>query len=394
MTKCITNLNCPNLSNFMTNLISNLLPEGFRDRLPGEAEAAVRCARAMLDILSSNGYVRIAPSIAEFEESMVKRGSAGMQSRLLRFSDPVSGNSVAVRGDITVQVGRIAATHLADAPRPLRLSYHGPVLRLKAAPLRPEREITQIGAELIGNDSVAAASEILRVAIEALEAAGVTGIVVDLTLPDLVETLAANAFPLSAEQIDGVRAELDMKDAGGLTAMGADAYLPLLAATGPFEQAIARLEDIDAGGALASRIQALKDIAAPLAGRATVTLDPTERHGFEYQSWFGFTLFATGYAAALGRGGTYSIARADGSQEVATGFSLYPDPLVDPRIAASDEKRLFLPIGTDPAKAARMRAEGWVTLAALDSEDTATVLNCSHILSNGKAVPLTALIDQ
>jgi ATP phosphoribosyltransferase regulatory subunit len=219
-----------------------------------------------------------------------------------------------------------------------------------------------------------------------LEAAGVKGIVVDLTLPDLVETLAEHAFPLDAAQVAFVRAELDMKDAGGLAALGADAYLPLLAATGPFNDAIARLESIDAGGALESRIAALKEIAAPLAGRATVTLDPTERHGFEYQSWFGFTLFATGYAAALGRGGTYAITRADGGQEVATGFSLYPDPLVDQSAAPSGERRLFLPLGTDPAKAARMRAEGWVTVAALDTNDDAKALNCQHILSNGKAV--------
>jgi ATP phosphoribosyltransferase regulatory subunit len=372
----------------MIKTFSDLLPEGFRDRLPNEAEGAVRCARSMLDILSSHGYMRVAPSVAEFETSVVKYGGGGMQNRLVRFSDPVSGNSVALRGDMTLQVGRIAATHMADTPRPLRLSYHGQVLRLKAAALRPEREVTQIGAELIGSDSVAAASEILRVAIEALEAAGVKGIVVDLTLPDLVETLAAKAFPLALDQIDAVRAELDMKDAGGLSALGADAYLPLLAATGPFDAAIKRLKAIDAGGALASRIKALKEIAAPLTGRANVTLDPTERHGFEYQSWFGFTLFAAGYAAALGRGGTYQITRADGSKEAATGFSLFPDPLVLQSNAADDAQRLFLPMGTDDAKAMRMRADGWVTVAALSADDDAKTLGCSHILSNGKAKPV------
>jgi ATP phosphoribosyltransferase regulatory subunit len=373
----------------MTDLPANLLPEGFRDRLPPQAEAATRCARAMLDVLSSHGYARVSPSIAEFETTMVARSGGGsMRNRLLRFTDPVSGHMLALRGDITVQVGRIATTRMAEAARPLRLSYHGPVLRLRAAPLRPEREITQIGAELIGNDSVAAAAEIIAVAIEALEAAGVSGIIVDFTLPDLVETLATEALPLSTDQIDGVRAELDMKDAGGLSALGAEAYLPLLAATGPFAEAIVTLQAIDAGGALASRITALKEIAARLDGRATLTLDPTERHGFEYQSWFGFTLFASGYSAALGRGGTYAINKADGGQEVATGFSLYPDPLVDGVLEVLESKRLFLPLGTDPAKATRLRSEGWVTVAALSAEDDATLLDCSHILAEGKATPV------
>jgi ATP phosphoribosyltransferase regulatory subunit len=372
----------------MTKIPADLLPEGFRDRLPPHADEAARISRAMLDVLASYGYERVGPAVAEFEETMAQRSGGATRNRLVRFSDPVSGHTLALRGDITVQVGRIATTRLAGSARPLRLSYHGSVLRLRAAPLRPDREIIQLGAELIGNDSVAAASEIISLAIEALQAAGVTGIVVDFTLPDLVETLAAKALKLPADKIDAVRAELDMKDAGALTALGAQKYLPLLAATGPFETAVTKLKAIDAKGALASRIAALEEIAERLGGRATLTLDPTERHGFEYQSWFGFTLFAAGYSAALGRGGTYAITRPDGSTEVATGFSLYPDPLIDGDIAPLENKRLFLPLGTDAAKANRLRSEGWITVAALNADDEAAVLNCSFILSNGRAKPV------
>ncbi len=372
----------------MTKISADLLPEGFRDRLPPHADEAARINRAALDVMASHGYGRISPAIAEFEETMASRSGGTSRNQLVRFSDPVSGHTLAVRGDITVQVGRIATTRLAEEIRPLRLSYSGSVLRLRAAPLRPDREIIQIGAELIGSDSVAAASEIVSLAIEALQAAGVTGIVVDFTLPDLVETLAAKALRLPADKIDAVRAELDMKDAGGLAALGAQKYLPLLEATGPFDYAVAKLKAIDAKGALASRIAALEEIAEKLLGRATVTLDPTERHGFEYQSWFGFTLFAQGYAAALGRGGTYAITRPDGTKEVATGFSLYPDPLIDGDIAQIENKRLFLPLGTDAVKAGRLRSEGWITIAALNADDNAAMLNCGHILSNGKAVAI------
>lgn len=372
----------------MTNVPPELLPEGFRDRLPPQAEMAARTARAILDVLAGYGYARVSPSIAEFESTLGARSGGTTRNRLLRFTDPVSGHTLALRGDITVQVGRIATTVMAGAPRPLRLCYHGPVLRLRGQQLRPEREITQMGAELIGNDSVAAASEIVTAAIDALEAAGVKDITIDFTLPDLVETLAAKALPLPADKIDAVRAELDMKDAGGLSALGADAYLPLLAATGPFAEAVEKLRAIDAGGALASRIEGLEKIASAIDGRATITLDPTERHGFEYQTTFGFTIFAKGYAAALGRGGTYAIARPDGGAEVATGFSLFPDPLIDGAIPKEENRRLFLPLGSSPAKAAQMRAEGWVTVAALDESDSAAGQGCGHVLANGRAEPV------
>ena len=113
-----------------------------------------------------------------------------------------------------------------------------------------------------------------------------------------------------------VRALLDAKDAGGLAASGATAYLPLIEAAGPFGESIARLRAFDSSGALASRLAALEAIAARLEGVATVTLDPTERHGFEYQSWLGFSLFAQGLGGEIGRGGSYTILHEDGQQEL------------------------------------------------------------------------------
>ena len=65
---------------------------------------------------------------------------------------------MALRSDITPQVGRIAATGLAGAARPLRLCYAGQVVTIKGDGLDPTRERLQVGAELIGSDSVAAAA--------------------------------------------------------------------------------------------------------------------------------------------------------------------------------------------------------------------------------------------
>ncbi|MEZ5742752.1 MAG: ATP phosphoribosyltransferase regulatory subunit [Sphingomonadaceae bacterium] len=364
----------------------DLLPEGLGDRLPQAAEAASRARRAALDVLRGHGYERVETPTIEFEKSMASRMAGIQPRRMFRFVDPGSLRTLALRSDITVQVGRIAATSLADAPRPLRLCYSGQVLTIAARGLDPARERLQIGAELIGRDSVAAAAELVTVAIEALQAAGAKGVSVDFTLPDLVDTLAEKAFPLSPEQIDAVRRELDTKDAGGLVEAGGEAYLPLLYAVGPFEEAIAKLSALDAGGALASRIQGLRDIAARVGDKARITLDPSERHGFEYQSWFGFTIYADGISGALGRGGTYRIL---GRDEAATGFSLYPDPLI-----ASLEKEaqprpaIFLPLGHDAEAAARLRAIGWRCIAALEESDTAQAFGCTHRLDGSEAVPL------
>lgn len=365
----------------------DLLPEGLEDRLPQSAVVAAGVTRAVIDVLHAHGYDRVQPPSIEFEKSLASRMTGVETRRMFRFVDPASLRTLALRSDMTPQVGRIASTSLASAARPLRLCYAGQVVTIKGDGLDPARERLQLGAEIVGSDSVAAAAEVVAVAIEALLAAGATGISVDFTLPDLVDTLGT-ALPLPEGSIAAVRRELDAKDAGGLVSAGGEAYLPLLAAIGPFDAAIERLAAFDAGGALASRITALRQIAARVAGTARLTLDPSERHGFEYQSWFGFTLYADGVAGALGRGGTYSI-KGNGKDEPAIGFSLYPDALVD-ALASGEAVRdtLFLPLAHDTDIAARLRVIGWRTVAALSDKDDAKALGCTHRLEGSEAVKL------
>ena len=372
----------------MNDSDTDLLPEGLEDKLPAAAAAGTRVMRAILDCLDSHGYDRVIPPLIEFERGLAGRMAGVEPQRMFRFVDPASLRTLALRSDITPQIGRIAETRLAAAPRPLRLCYAGQVATIRGDGLDPTRERLQCGAELIGSDTVAAAAEIARVAILALDAAGAGTVSIDFTLPDLVDRLAATSLPLPAGAIEAVRRELDSKDAGGLVEAGGAAYLPLLYATGPFEQAVERLAEFDAdpagaNGALRTRIAGLREIAARLGPQARVTLDPTERHGFEYQSWFGFTLYASGLRGTIGRGGTYRIARADAADgEVATGFSLYPDALSE---SGGGERRdaLFLPPGHDPATADRLRAIGWRTVAAIAEDDDAALLGCTHRLENG-----------
>ncbi|NML07689.1 ATP phosphoribosyltransferase regulatory subunit [Sphingomonas sp. G-3-2-10] len=354
--------------------MTGLLPEGFHDRLPPSADAAARVEGRVLGVAHGYGYEQVDPPLAEFAEALASRLKAGGMRDAVRFVDPVSQQTLAIRPDITAQVGRIAATRMAHHPRPVRLSYAGPVLKLRASQLRPERAMRQIGCELIGLDSVAAASEVVRVAVEALRAAGVEGIAIDFTLPDLVDTLAGDSLP--AAKLAELRERLDGKDAGGVAAIAPE-YLPLIEAAGPFDAAMAKLRGI---AALASRLDGLAAVAASLPGDVALTLDPTERHGFEYQSWIGFSIFARGVRGEIGRGGSYAVVHEDGREEPAVGFSLYADPILDAGIGGGERRRLFLPFGTDAAKGAELRAEGWVTVAALEADDTPQAQLCSHVL--------------
>lgn len=364
---------------------TDLLPVGLEDRLPRSA-ARITCAmRACLDVLSSHGYDRVRPPLLEFESSLASRMDGVKTQRCFRMIDPASLRTLALRSDITPQIGRIAATSMREAARPLRLAYCGDTALIQASQLDPARERLQLGAELIGADTVEAASEVVALAIDALQAAGLTGISVDFTLPDLVDTLAAGEGSLDAERIEAIRRELDTKDAGGLKDAGGGDYLPLLYAAGPLAEALPELREFDTDGALATRLDGLEAIAARIGDAARITLDPTERHGFEYQSWFGFTLYAegqqNGFRGALGRGGTYRIG---GTDEAATGFTLFVDRVAEIAPDAQAPRTVYLPLGHDAQAAARLRHEGARTIAQLGEDEDAAALGCTHVLVGGE----------
>lgn len=357
-----------------------LLPSGFRDRLPPAAEAASHLVRTVVDAFAARGYERVAPPLVEHEASITRWLGKQMGAALFRSPDPATGEALALRPDITGQIARIAATRLAAAPRPLRLAYAGPVLRARAGQLDPARELTQAGAELVGSDAVPALAELVTTALEALGAAGVSDLSVDLTTPGLVAELAASRWPVN--DLTALLAALDGKDWGALESEETAPYRALLEAAGEASAALPRLASL--APALADEIEALIEALPDVR----VTIDPTERHGFEYHSWIGFSLFGSAggrpFATEIGRGGAYRVRHPDGGEERAAGVSLYVDTLVDAGLGAAPRRRLFLPVGTPPALALELRAQGWATVQALSERDSAE--GCTHFWNGHEPV--------
>ena len=127
-----------------------LLPAGLRDILSPNAANEARVIDLLMGHTAAHGYERVKPPLVEFETSLLSGPGAATGGRIFRLMDPVSQRMMGVRADMTVQMARIASSRLKNAPRPLRLCYVGQVLRTTANQLNPERELVQVGAELIG----------------------------------------------------------------------------------------------------------------------------------------------------------------------------------------------------------------------------------------------------
>jgi ATP phosphoribosyltransferase regulatory subunit len=372
-----------------------LLPLGLRDLLPPHAEIEAEAVGRMMAVFARHGYERVKPPLLEFEETLLHGAGAAMAKETFRLMDPISQRMIGLRADITPQVARIAASRLRKSPRPLRLSYAGQVLRVKGGQLRPERQVGQAGAELIGAEGVVADAEVIALAAEALHAVGVERLSVDLTMPTLVPAVCA-ASGVTGAAGEAIRAALDHKDAAKLAEVGgavAGVLGRLLAAAGPARKALAALEAIELPAAAAADRAVLGDVVALIESRVPalgITIDPVENRGFEYHSGISFTFFARGVRGELGRGGRYVA--GNGKPEPATGVTLYTDTILRAMPARAAARRLFVPLGADEAAAARLREEGWVTVAGLaeltDDVAEARRLGCAALLRNGKAEPV------
>jgi ATP phosphoribosyltransferase regulatory subunit len=374
-----------------------LLPAGLYDLLPPDAEIEAEVTGRLMGVLASHGYQRVKPPLVEFEETLLSGAGTATASDTFRLMDPISHRMVGVRADMTPQVARIATTRMSHMPRPLRLSYAGQVLRVKGSEMRPERQIGQAGAELIGAEGPAADVEAIAVAGEALQAVGVPHLSVDLTLPTLVPAIV-EAYGLGGEREAALRAALDHKDAAAVAALAGEAgrlLAELIASAGIAAATRAALDRLD----LPARARQERDrLGAVLDGLAAavpdlkVTVDPVENRGFEYHTGISFTFFARvdpehGPLGELGRGGRYQ-AGAPATPEPATGFTLYTDTILRTLPPVPRRRRVLVPPSTDRERAGALREAGWITVAALGRaaswQAEARRLGCSYVLEDGE----------
>jgi ATP phosphoribosyltransferase regulatory subunit len=302
------------------------IPPGALD-LAGEAvRRRRRLQTRMLERVERAGYEEIIPPTFEYAEVFVRAGGAEVADRLIRFLD-LDGQLLALRYDFTASVARLAATKLSDRATPLRLCYSGNVFRQEPGRGgRRPREILQAGGELLGEASVAADVEIVRLALDLLRSADVREYQLNL---GHVGALAPALAALPPEERAAARRLIDRKDAAGLAAVAGSALQTL-----PF--VIGRREALDRALRIApaarEAVERLQQIDAGLTEeeRGHVVYDFGEVRGLDYYTGMHFEVFVGGAGTAVGAGGRYDdlVARF-GRPLPAVGLALDLDALAE-----------------------------------------------------------------
>jgi len=116
-----------------------LLPENVADVLPSEARKTEEVRRAMLDQFRSYGYELVAPPLLEYVESLMPVQDQDLDLRMFKLVDQLSGRTMGIRADMTIQVARIDA-HLLNRPGVVRLCYAGALLHTRPSGFHSTRE--------------------------------------------------------------------------------------------------------------------------------------------------------------------------------------------------------------------------------------------------------------
>ena len=309
-----------------------VLPDHIADVLPSEARHIEELRRQLLDTARAFGYELVMPPLLEHLESLLSGTGEALDLQTFKLVDQLSGRSMGLRADTTPQVARIDA-HLLNRSGVTRLCYCGPVLHTRPDRPHATREPLQFGAEIYGHAGLEADTEILRLALDCLNAAGISDraqgpVIVDMADARLVRSLFAGV-PIDAAAIARVHAALAAKDASGLRALTADfpeqsreglrALVQLYGDVAVLDEAAKVLPDI---AGVRAALSDLRQLAARIEG-AKVSFDLADLRGYAYYSGMRFGIYTSGTSDALVRGGRYDeVGAVFGRNRPAVGFSL------------------------------------------------------------------------
>ena len=366
----------------MTSVDRWQLPDGVEEILPRRARTVERLRRRLLDLYDSWGYRLVIPPLVEFTESLLVGLGEDLDLLTFKLTDQLSGRTLGVRADITPQVARIDAHSLAEDGI-TRLCYAGSTLHTRPKTLMASRSPVQLGAELYGDNSLAADVEVIRLMLATLETAGLEKISLDLGHVGIYEAVL-DTLVLTADQEQTVFDALQRKSVPDLEAVldavddiSRELVIALVQLHGD-EDVLDRARELFAEKVPAAlpAIDAVQEVAADICNQRPnldIYFDLAELRGYHYHTGMVFAAYAPGHGQALANGGRYNdVGAVFGRARPATGFAtdlkalldlLPPEPVPRGAIAMPDNDDLAL-----LALADELRSAGEVVINCLSTE--------------------------
>ena len=150
----------------------SLIPIGTATLLPDTAQSVRRLEDQLLAHLSTWGYQEIILPAFEYLDVLAVGLAPEILEKCYKFADSSSGRVLVLRPDATAQIARMVAMGLGGEDLSLRFSYRTTIFRYEPEHRGRDREVFQVGFELIGNDSPQSDAEVVTLLAGLLERIG------------------------------------------------------------------------------------------------------------------------------------------------------------------------------------------------------------------------------
>jgi ATP phosphoribosyltransferase regulatory subunit len=307
--------------------------------LPHTAQRVRHLEDVLLTTLGRWGYQEIIPPTFEYLDVLQTGLEPDLIEKCYKFSDRTTGRILLLRPDVTAQIARIVAMGMVGSQMPLRLCYRTSVFRYEPEHAGREREIFQVGAELIGTDAVEADAEIIALMGDCLHQLGVQDFKISLGHVGFFKALLAKSS-LSLEGQKRAEQAVARKDLPRLEEILQDEHLGSAQARAILETPglYGNEEVLVRGRVLAGKDPALRAALNRLTQvyelltasdlKDHLLLDLGEFRGFEYYDGLVFEVFAKGLGYEIGGGGRYNhLIGRFGRDLPSTGFAFDVDRL-------------------------------------------------------------------
>ena len=313
-------------------------PEGVRDIYNRECETKLAIQKKLSTVLHLYGYQDIQTPTFEYDDVFRKEIGSTSTKELYRFFDR-EGNILTLRPDITPSVARAAATLFETEDFPIRLCYAGNTFTNHTSYQGRLKENTQLGAELIGLDSIEADAEMLAMVVDGLKRTGLKEFQVNIGHVDFIQSLL-EATGLEDDEMDEIRTLINNRNYFGVeeildnrsvkeSVKEAFHILPELMGGPEILESAARIAPSAEARLAVTRLQQIYKLLRLYKAEDHVTFDLSMSGSYGYYTGIIFRAYTYGTGDAVVRGGRYDhLLEKFGKSTPSIGFAIIIDELM------------------------------------------------------------------
>lgn len=314
-------------------------PDGVRDTYGTECEKKRNLLAKLHHVLKLYSYHDIETPTFEFFDIFNRDKGSVPSNEMYKFFDR-DNNTLVLRPDITPSIARCVAKYYADEDFPVRLCYTGNTY-INTLKLQGKlKETTQIGAELINDDSTAADAEIISTVIDCFKEIGIKDFQIEIGFMDYFVGLVKESG-ISEETAVRIKEYINIKNFFGLSE-----YLKELNVPDNIKEAFLAFDSLFGGEEMIDRaisyvandmsVQACERLrriykALSYYGYETnIGFDLSMLDGYNYYTGIIFRGYTYGTGDAIVTGGRYNnLLKQFGKDAPSIGFAFKVDELMN-----------------------------------------------------------------